>query len=48
MRKNADCGVIDAGRGAEQDHPILRIELRRRAISPSVFLVPSPVLACPA
>src|SRR5262245_65702378 len=30
VRENADRSVVDAGRGAEQDHPVLRIELRRR------------------
>jgi hypothetical protein len=30
MREDADRGVIDPGRGAEQDHPILCTKLRRR------------------
>jgi hypothetical protein len=32
-RSYADRGVIDPGRGAEQDHAILRIELRRRSLA---------------
>src|SRR6516164_378077 len=30
MREDADCGVVDASRRTEQDHPVLCIELRRR------------------
>jgi hypothetical protein len=30
VRSDADSSMADAGRGAEQDHPVLRVELRRR------------------
>jgi hypothetical protein len=32
MGQNADRRVIDAGRGAEQDHSILCIKVRRRLL----------------